>query len=596
MVLFDNLVGCFIKLFGRYKMKNIHKKLFILLVTLFILSILVPIIACNLTDNSNDFGDIFDSPDGSTRLVVGIHDAAQGSAARSAGNGKDIQGIQALNLTVQQMVIIDMDGKQTVILDEDRDFDILGVSRSDPVVLSNISIEPGTYQELRLILRDENTITVNGEIHPIRIPSGEQSGLKLKGPFIIPNGKLFSLMIGLDTSKSISWNQGQGYRLQPVLEITNTSEIIGIFRGYLSISDDLGANETLVQLFADNSARLRIDDYPNYTLWANYSYNSITKQLRLTNLNLDAPGLGRKTLREVMKKIPNEIVMPVKQWSLDSIIAIDHSGIVCNLYRVDEFDFSDGVSFTEFILNIDYPDGSKSGKEVITEIHFIDSGAPPITLFGKFAGSRITEKVLVKNNHIQGSSTRIQIISYLFENANDYNTEPGVFGGGFVPFMMTGSYFSETTNNPWQPENHIFTLRRNNDNQEFTIAYPQRLNIYMEHENFTNNYPVVKWDSYPNAHDYAVIVLVNSRYSKQINNDNNNWCIAYKELTKDTSFVIYSELISFTPIYSGQLIHTPRIQKGDIIRIEVYALDGSGVLNTDNKAGALFMNSINIVR
>ncbi|MDR2964421.1 MAG: DUF4382 domain-containing protein [Treponema sp.] len=549
-----------------------------------------------LDKNNLNYGDLEDTLDGSTRLVVGMHDTAQYSTARSAGNGKDIQNIQTLNLTVRQMVIIDMDGKHTVILDEDRNFDILGVSRSDPVILSSVSIEPGIYHELRLVLHDENTITVNGEMHPIKIPSGEQSGLKLKGPFIIPNGKLFSLMIGLDTSKSISWNQGQGYRLQPVLEITNTSEIIGIFRGYLSISSDLGANETLVQLFANNSARLRIDDYPNYTLWANYSYNSVRKELRLTNLSLDAPGLGRRELNHVMKKIPSEIVMPVKQWSLDSIIAVDYSGIVCNLYRVDEFNFSNGITFTEFILNIDYSDGSKSGKEVITEVHFIDSGAPPITLFSKFAGSRITEKILVKNNHIQGSSTRMQVISYLFENANDYNTEPGVFGGGFVPFIMSGSYFSETTNNPWQPENHIFTLRRDNDNQEFTVNFTKRMNIYLEHENFSNNYPVVRWDSYPNAHDYAVIVLVNSCYSKQISNDNNNWSIAYKKLTKDTSFMIFSELISFTPIYSGQLIYAPRIQNGDIIRIEVYALDGSGVLNTDNKAGALFMDSINIVR
>lgn len=94
------------------------------------------------------------------------------------------------------MVIIDQNDVHRTILDEERSMDILAISRADPVVLSNVSVEPGTYKELRLVLIDNSTIQVDGQVFPIKVPSGSQSGLKLKGPFVIPAGKLFQLMTG----------------------------------------------------------------------------------------------------------------------------------------------------------------------------------------------------------------------------------------------------------------------------------------------------------------------------------------------------------------------------------------------------------------
>ncbi len=363
------------------------------------------------------------------------------------------------------MVIIDSNDRHITILDEEREMDILSVSRSDPVILSDVSVEPGSYKELRLVLKDENTITVNGETHPIKIPSGEQSGLKLKGPFTIPKGKLFTLMIALDTDRSVHWNQGQGYMLKPVLQIANGTDVLGIFRGNLKIANSLGCRETLLQLYSDNTARLRIADYPNYTLNADYEYNSVTKNLRLNNTSLDAPGLRKRELRQVMKQMPNEVLLPVKQWSLDSIIAIDTGGLACNLYRVDEFNFSEGVSFTDFTLNIDYPNGSKVGKDVLTEIRFNDTGMPPLTYLSTFEGSRITLDISVPNNSIQGSSTRIQVTSYLFDNPDNLNIEAGFFASS-PALYMSNSNFSESTENPWRKAD-VFTLIRDTDYQEF---------------------------------------------------------------------------------------------------------------------------------
>jgi len=164
---------------------------------------------------NNDFGELSDTPDGSTRLLVAIHDTPFKMQDKT---------VEALFITVEQMVIIDSNGKHFTILEEERSMDILAISRNDPVVLSDVSVEPGDYSELRLVLKDDSTIVVDGETHPIKIPSGSQSGLKLKGPFVIPKGKLFRLTIDFVANESVHWNNGQGYMLKPVLRISSTAE------------------------------------------------------------------------------------------------------------------------------------------------------------------------------------------------------------------------------------------------------------------------------------------------------------------------------------------------------------------------------------
>ncbi|WP_461255826.1 DUF4382 domain-containing protein [Treponema sp. R80B11-R83G3] len=532
------------------------------------------------TNNNNN--ELEDSPDGDTRLVVAMHDAPF---------KMEDHNVQELNITVEKIVIIDENDKHITLLQEERQMELLSISRSDPVVLSNVSVEPGTYKELRLVLKDNSTIKVDGEVYHIKIPSGSQSGLKLKGPFVIPRGKLFRLIIDFVASESVHWNKGQGWMLKPVLRISNDAEIIGIFRGKFEIDDDLGACETLFQMYSDNTARLRISDYPDYTLYANYVYNSSKKELRITNLSLSAPGLSRRELKGVMKKLPNEIVLPVKQWSIDSIIAIDTNGLKCNLYRVDEFNFSDGVSATEFTLNIDYPNGSKNGKNVITEIQFIDTGMPPLTYLSAFEGSRITLNVTALNSSIQGSSTRIQIISYLFDDPSNLNLESGFFASRLVPLMMTDSHFSESTQNPWQKPD-IFKINKDMTGQEFTITFPRRLNIQMQHDNFTNNRPVITWDSHPNAsHGYFVHVLVRNKNRTASDDGEDFFAIAYEAYAKEPKVTVFSNLITFTNTYTTIHEIPPSIVNGDFMIIEVFVLDGSSTLDMQFKKGAILMDT-----
>jgi len=545
------------------------------------------VLGCNAPTGPQIGSELPQTPDGDTRLVIGIH----GTPPPAVRNAHAISGIEALLLSVYR---IDLRGPGGWIrlLQEDLVVDILAASRMDPVILSDVSVEPGFYSELRLVLNQENRIRVNGVYHPLRIPGGTSSGLKLKGDFYIPAGRLFNLNVELDTARSVSWNQGTGYRLHPVLRISSGPYVIGIFRGNLTLHGGVGGGETLVQLFDDGTARVRSTRFPNFTIWANYNYNSVTRILRLDDINLDAPGLRRRRLNRIMRELPDHFLLPIRQWSLDSIIAVDAMGVTANLYRVDEFSFSRGVSFTEVVIHIDIPGSPRIGSDVVTEIQFIDTGHTK-TLLGTFEGGRVTKMEPILNDMIQGSSTRIQITSFLLEDPDALDTKMVVFAN--VPtLLMTSSHVSASSDNPWQPP-VIFTLRRDIPGQEFTVPFPGRMNIRMDHGNFTNNNPVVSWDPSPGANGYFMLAVVRNRdFDPNIESqDGNRFFIpAFYYFTMGTSAIIDSELISFTQVGS----QPARINPGDIIRIEVYALDGSGFLDSVNRQGALLMDAVTIRR
>jgi hypothetical protein len=121
----------------------------------------------------------------------------------------------------------------------------------------------------------------------------------------------------------------------------------------------------------------------------------------------------------------------------------------------------------------------------------------------------------------------------------------------------------------------------------------------MEHGNFTNNNPIVSWRPYPGASGYYVIAYVKERNvnpNKDTESGSDIMAIAYYKYTTDTNVRISSEKISFTPVYSTRSMSEPSINPGDFIRVEVYALDNSGMLDTRRKKGALYMDSLNIIR
>jgi hypothetical protein len=106
------------------------------------------------------------------------------------------------------------------------------------VLLDGVQLPAGDYEWLRLLVDNEpnvrdSYIVVNGNECELRIPSGDESGLKMIRGFTLPAGGSIALTADFDLRKSIRQPPGQqgmgvnctqAYMMKPVLRLVKDSE------------------------------------------------------------------------------------------------------------------------------------------------------------------------------------------------------------------------------------------------------------------------------------------------------------------------------------------------------------------------------------
>ena len=535
--------------------------------------------------------------DGMAILEIRMHDEPFQKSGKT---------VTELNITVKEINIVNADGDVIPCpMKEIKRLNILDIAKSNPVVLSSVSVPKGLYKQLRLVVSDDSTIVVDGEEFDIKIPSGQQSGVKLDGDFYI-NNKFFRLDLDFKPEESVIYKKGQGYKMKPVIHISDSSEILGFFRGYLNFGDGKGGTEAVVELNYDNSLRMKVSDYPDNIVYGSYQYNTVSNQLLLSNLKTDIPkvdiwgkviGTERKRLSELQDDVPDPVTLGVSAWNPNEIITVSVNNIENKLYRVDQFNFSESTTFTSLDVTVKYPDNSKNGCTILTEVVFSGNGSPTITQQAVIVDDGTIVHFEIPDSYIRGTETNVTIDSYLFDETSSLNRALR-YSGGHLTFGMHNAYIAEMTANPWQPP-HTFEIVKGEKNKA-SIEFPHRLNIKMDHQNWTDNNPVVSWDAYPGANNgYFVLVLVKDMQSNPNGDDLDGadaWDIACYDKIDDTQYEIFSNLISFTPIYNSEFVIPPSIQTGDCIRVEVFVLDGSDTFSTRQHKGCLYMDSLNEIR
>jgi hypothetical protein len=96
-------------------------------------------------------------------------------------------------------------------------YNLLGLQNGVDTLLATGTVQNGTLKEIRLILGPNNTVVVGGVTYPLTIPSGGDSGLKIKINKNL-NATLETLIVDFDAALSIKEEAG-GYKLRPVLKI-----------------------------------------------------------------------------------------------------------------------------------------------------------------------------------------------------------------------------------------------------------------------------------------------------------------------------------------------------------------------------------------
>lgn len=96
-------------------------------------------------------------------------------------------------------------------------YNLLALQNGVDTLLATGTVQAGIVKEIRLILGTDNTIVVSGISYPLTIPSGSESGLKIKVGKKL-NASLDSIVVDFDAALSVKEEAG-GYKLRPVLRI-----------------------------------------------------------------------------------------------------------------------------------------------------------------------------------------------------------------------------------------------------------------------------------------------------------------------------------------------------------------------------------------
>lgn len=96
-------------------------------------------------------------------------------------------------------------------------YNLLELQNGIDTLISEVIVPQGKVKEVRLILGENNSIKEGGETFPLTIPSGSESGLKIKVDKDLRT-PVDSLTIDFDAALSVT-NEAGGYKLRPVLRV-----------------------------------------------------------------------------------------------------------------------------------------------------------------------------------------------------------------------------------------------------------------------------------------------------------------------------------------------------------------------------------------
>ncbi|MBI2345945.1 MAG: DUF4382 domain-containing protein [Deltaproteobacteria bacterium] len=142
----------------------------------------------------------------------------------------DLEKVERILITVREVQLIREESvlSPAAVINvgpTDTQFDLLElVDNLATLILGDTFIPVGEYHQIRLLLAEANTIVVDGKAHPLKVPSGEQTGIKLDGIFTLHGGKVTKVLLDFDVAHSVIFNKGQGYILKPVIQIASVEE------------------------------------------------------------------------------------------------------------------------------------------------------------------------------------------------------------------------------------------------------------------------------------------------------------------------------------------------------------------------------------
>lgn len=110
-------------------------------------------------------------------------------------------------------------------------YNLLEFTGGAEALIADSELPSGEIKQLRLLLGENNTVKIKGEVKKLDTPSAQQSGLKLQLNTTLTDGVLYTFILDFDADKSVvkAGNSGK-YNLKPVIRVT-TEATSGAIKG-----------------------------------------------------------------------------------------------------------------------------------------------------------------------------------------------------------------------------------------------------------------------------------------------------------------------------------------------------------------------------
>jgi hypothetical protein len=136
-------------------------------------------------------------------------------------------------------------------------YNILKLTNGIDTLLCNCGLPAGRISQIRLILGDNNSVKIDGQVIPLSTPSAQQSGLKLNVNAELKEGITYKMLLDFDAARSIVKAGTSGkYNLKPVIRTiaeAETGAVKGVVAPLLSTPAvyAIAGSDTVGTAFAD---------------------------------------------------------------------------------------------------------------------------------------------------------------------------------------------------------------------------------------------------------------------------------------------------------------------------------------------------------
>ena len=129
---------------------------------------------------------------------------------------------EEVNIDIETVVVKGMGATDTLELNTNSGiYNLLEYQDGLDTLIANAVINMDFVGQVRLILGDSNTVKVDNEFFELEIPSGSQSGLKVKTCLDLTNVMDYDLVLDFDALESIHQTGNGRFIMNPVIHAVN---------------------------------------------------------------------------------------------------------------------------------------------------------------------------------------------------------------------------------------------------------------------------------------------------------------------------------------------------------------------------------------